>query len=57
MKYSIKITGSGTPDEIIKSLKNVIGNIEEAKGGIAEIATFDEAKWEDRTLITEMELE
>jgi len=57
MKYTIKITGSGTPDEIINALKGVIESIEEAKGGIGEISALDGAEWEDKTLMTEISVE
>lgn len=57
MKYSIKITGSGTTDEIINALKNVIENIEEVSKSASEIIALDGAEWEDGTLMTEIESE
>jgi len=53
--YNIKITGKGTSEEIIKSLKSIIGGIEEAQEGEhPESAILDGAEWEDNTLATEI---
>lgn len=55
MNYKIKITGSGTADEIINALKGVIESIEEAK--TEGDAILDGAEWEDATLMTEISAE
>ena len=49
-EFEIKITGSGTRDEIIKSLKLIIEGLEaETSDGV-----LDGAEWEDSTLCTEI---
>lgn len=55
MNYNIKITGSGTADEIINALKGVIESIEEAKP--EGDAILDGAEWKDATLMTEISAE
>jgi hypothetical protein len=47
--YSVIITGSGTYEEILKSLKDVIKSIEATKGDVEKL---DDAEWEDSTLMT-----
>lgn len=56
MKYTIKITGSGTPDEIIKALKEVLSEMEMSGYNNAfEIAKEKgEFTAEDETLFTEI---
>lgn len=51
LNFSIKITGSGTAEEIAKSLEKVAKNIRESEnleGGV---------EWEGPTLMTEIEPE
>lgn len=48
-RYNIKITGSGTRDEIVEALKNVLTSIDESN-----VAVLDGAEWEDSILITEI---
>jgi hypothetical protein len=57
MNYHIKITGSGTAEELLKALRDVVANIEEAKRGEHETAMLDGATWEDATLCTEILVE
>ena len=53
--YKIEIKGEGTSKEIIESLKDIIGGIEEAQEGEhPESAILDGAEWEDETLETEI---
>lgn len=49
-EYEIRISGSGTPRQIIASLKEIIGNIEFDEGGGA----LDGATYEDPILIAEI---
>jgi hypothetical protein len=49
MEFNIKITGSGTKEEILKSLSDLFEGINQS-----DIATLDGAEWEDKTLITEI---
>ena len=54
-KYSIKITGEGTAEEIKEALQSIIGGIEEAQEGEhPESAILDGAEWENETTITEI---
>jgi exonuclease VII small subunit len=48
MNYTIKITGSGTSEEITHALKQIVSNIE-AGSHVSEMATVN---WEDATLMT-----
>ena len=57
MDFEIKITGNGTPAEIIKSLLGIIGGIQEAIDSNQETAILDGAEWEDETLMTEINAE
>lgn len=52
--FQIKISGSGTPNEIIKSLQDIIDGIVEAKHSDNVDAALDGAVWEDGILITEI---
>lgn len=52
--FNIKISGSGTPNEIIKSLQDIIDGIVEAKHSDNVDAALDGAEWEDATLVTEI---
>jgi len=54
LTINIKISGSGTPNEVIKSLEGLIESIKETNKGKDKIAIFDGAEWEDETLITEI---
>lgn len=45
--YEIKITGSGTKDEIIRALAAVVQDIKNAD-------QIDRVRWEDKTLFTEI---
>ena len=49
-QFEIKITGSGTPNEICKALADVISHIQQDKNK----GTLDGAEWEDSTLMTEI---
>ena len=54
-KYSIKITGEGTAEEIKEALQSIIGGIEEAQEGEhPESAILDGAEWENETTMTEI---
>ena len=55
--FKIKITGSGTPKEIIESLQKIIGNIKIAENKPNTTAVLDGAEWEDPTLMTEISAE
>lgn len=57
MNYQIKITGSGTADEIISALKGLIKTIERAKKSGHENDMLDGAEWEGSTLMTEISAE
>lgn len=52
--FEIKISGSGTPDEIIKALQDIVDGIVEAKHSDNVDAALDGATWEDEILITEI---
>jgi hypothetical protein len=54
LTINIKITGSGTPKEVIKSLEGLIESIKETNKGKDKVAIFDGAEWEDETLMTEI---
>jgi hypothetical protein len=49
MEFNIKITGSGTKEEILKSLLDLVKGIQESDTPI-----LDGAEWEDKILITEI---
>lgn len=51
--FRINITGSGTADEIIKSLKEILEGIEHDKTP----ENLDGARWEDATLFTAINAE
>ena len=55
-KFTIKISGSGTADEIKKALKNVIESIEETRGDEQD-AKLDGVEWEDDILMTSIDSE
>lgn len=57
MNYKIKISGSGTAEELAKALRDIADGIEEAKIGEHETAALDGATWEDKTLCTEINAE
>lgn len=57
MNYKIKISGSGTAEELAKALRDIADGIEEAKRGEHETAALDGATWEDKTLCTEINAE
>ncbi len=48
--YNIKITGSGTRDEIISALQEIIKGMKDETVGV-----LDGAVWEDETLLTEID--
>jgi hypothetical protein len=48
--YEIKITGSGTKEQIIKALKAVVQDIKDAD-------QIDKVRWEDKTLFTQIDEE
>jgi hypothetical protein len=56
MKYSIKITGSGTPDEIVKALKEVLSEMETSGYNNAFEVAKEKGEFtaEDATLFTEI---
>jgi hypothetical protein len=49
----IKITGSGSKLEIIKSLKHIIQSLDDVSTNDVD-AILDGAVWEDSTLLTEI---
>ena len=57
--YEIKITGSGTQEEIVKALRDVANNIMMAGSGNPKGLTdeLDDQEWEDATLVTSIEEE
>ena len=59
MNYEIKVTGSGTQEEIVKALRDVANNILGAGAGNPEGVKdeLDDVKWEDATLMTIVSLE
>ena len=54
MEYNIKITGSGTTDELITGLKNLINSIEDSVKSEHVEAILDGAEWKDKILMTEI---
>lgn len=56
--YKIKITGEGTPQEIVKALRLIANAIEDRATrtdlDAPEIEHLDGAEWEDSTLMTEI---
>ena len=55
-QFNIKITGSGTPEEIIASLKLVIDSVDAARHKKNPAKFLDGAKWENKTLMTEVNM-
>lgn len=55
MNFEIKITGSGTAQEIIDALRGVADSIMEQTRSEHETAVLDGARWEDPTLMTEID--
>lgn len=58
-KFEIKITGSGTQEEIVEALRNVANNILSAGAGNPEGLNdeLDDTEWEDSTLVTKVDIE
>lgn len=56
MNYKIKITGSGTPDEIVKALKEVLSEMEMSGYNNAFEVAKEKGEFtaEDTTLFTEI---
>lgn len=56
MNYSIRITGSGTPDEIVKALKEVLSEMEMSGYNNAFEVAKEKGEFtaEDETLFTEI---
>jgi hypothetical protein len=56
MNYKIKITGSGTPDEIVKALKEVLSEMEMSGYNNAFEVAKEKGEFtaEDATLFTEI---
>ncbi len=58
MEYTIKITGQGKPEDIVKALRLVASAIESKSVrenlDSPEIEDLDGAEWEDFTLMTEI---
>lgn len=53
--YEIKITGSGTPEEIATSLRTVADAIfHPTSMGHGKNMNIDDVEWEDKTLMTEI---
>lgn len=50
LNYEIKITGSGTKEQLEHSLRELARSIQDAKGD----AELDGAEWEDAILMTEI---
>jgi hypothetical protein len=53
INYDIKISGSGTPKEIVESLMRLIESISETPS----VVILDGAEWEDSTLMTTINAE
>jgi hypothetical protein len=47
--YAIKITGSGSKDEIVEALEGLINSIKESSE-----QELESKEWEDQTLVTEI---
>ena len=56
MNYEIKITGSGTQEELVAALRVIADNIMMAGSGNPQGLTneLDDVEWEDATLITKI---
>lgn len=56
MEYTIRISGSGTREDIAKALRVVADAIHHptSKGDGLNIEDIDGAEWEDSTLMTEI---
>lgn len=54
-EFEIRISGSGTPKEIVSALKSIIEAIEEAIKSENTEAILDGADWESETLMTEID--
>ena len=54
MEYEIKLSGEGSPNEIIYGLKMLIGSLEwDCRGGVDSFS-FEERTFEDCILCTEI---
>ncbi len=53
MNFDIKISGSGTPEEIVEALEGIVKDIR----GRSTDNSLDGAEWEDATLMTEISAE
>lgn len=57
MKYKIKINGSGTAKEIVKSLRDIIFNLKEAIATNNEADLLNGIVFEDSILMTEINID
>ncbi len=57
MEFKVNITGSGTPQQIVDALNEIVKSIQEAQKSKHQNAVLDGAVWEGPTLITEIEAE